>query len=678
MQIDDGDGRRGTADGSSHASRRLASPVFRPPTFLAIERANIVYSAGNLYALKGEVFILTNSRAARPYKLAVVGLCALLLLASYFALVPTTAMNAAPLGQGVEAGATLSLPAGGWGEFYARGISLRPGEGISARVLTYKPQATLPQQRQTALFYGLKWGYADTNPYEVAVAVWWLQDGEWRSEDRVIAERIANAAVGSGVPSWNPAGRSIAALAVQNLVQIEGITLTPDDRYPAVGNGKVRVRNLSAQELLLHLPYGMVFGNEALDVAVWSTGKVETSADVAAVPTTEPVATLTTTLAETASATPGTQGGATPTETPRPAAKAIKSSPTATTEETPAGQEVPTTAPVGDKSQPKIEATQEPAIQVEVGAGAGKSLSEATTVTEVQVSGPQAPVVPLGPEAPQVTAKPPAKAAPTKKATPPADEPQRALPEKQQPAQAEKPGVVAIAAAPVPVEKLAGSNSVEPLAPVRNKESSAAAPAKAERPNQGVPQPVATGDPTELPPGVPSPEPTGEQPIPTSARATATTSTARTATSVRISTSIPTSTLQSFAEQTPTRTEPRATSRSTTPTAPTPFAPIEFPTAESEPSVLPLLPTVAPEPPIIFIEPAEEPTARIAAPNYSGADPEAGSGGGAVEPGGTRPNRNPNAGGGGSHLPVWVSLCSLLMVISGWALRRSARVGTPE
>src|SRR5207237_10740892 len=89
------------------------------------------------------------------------------------------------------------------------------------------------------------------------LAVWWVRNGVWSSEDHAIAQRIASAATSApGLPSWNPDGRSMLGLAAQGQFTLSAVQLTPSTLSSAAGAGVLQVTNTGTQDVLVSLPYG--------------------------------------------------------------------------------------------------------------------------------------------------------------------------------------------------------------------------------------------------------------------------------------------------------------------------------------------------------------------------------------------------------------------------------------
>jgi len=137
---------------------------------------------------------------------------------------PSTA-TASPLS--VVPGNSLQIP-GGTSYLQVRGIALQPGTNLPATALTLASQQPQAGDRlRTTIFYGIDWGYSDSAPEQIALAVWWAQDGNWRSTDHATAERIGMAAASAAIPSWNPDGRNLLTAIAQGQVSISELTLNP-------------------------------------------------------------------------------------------------------------------------------------------------------------------------------------------------------------------------------------------------------------------------------------------------------------------------------------------------------------------------------------------------------------------------------------------------------------------
>lgn len=214
------------------------------------------------------------------------------------------AAGAAPLR--AVPGHSVGVPAGGSAALRVRGIALEPGAPIQPGNFAPAPEPLASELVRTTLYYGINWGYTDTDPKQVALAVWWARDGAWREPDHTVAERIASAASSApGSPSWNPDGRSLLTLASQGRLSIGELNMEANSDLPSLGEGTLVLHNTSAQDVLAYLPYGAVFRGDGGDVLVWAVGVGE------AQPTPEPTATE-----EVAGQTP--TATASPTDTPLP------------------------------------------------------------------------------------------------------------------------------------------------------------------------------------------------------------------------------------------------------------------------------------------------------------------------------------------------------------------------
>jgi len=174
----------------------------------------------------------------------------------------------------VVAGNSLQIPAGGTGYLKVRGISLQAGSKIPSNQLTLANQQLQAGDRaRTAVYYGIDWGYSDSAPDQVALAVWWLQGGNWQSTEHDTAQRIADAAAGlQGIPSWNPDGRNLLTAISQGQAAISGLSLTQLQQTAWVGSGTLSVQNRTGSDMTVYLPYGTIFSSTSGSAMVWATG----------------------------------------------------------------------------------------------------------------------------------------------------------------------------------------------------------------------------------------------------------------------------------------------------------------------------------------------------------------------------------------------------------------------
>ena len=153
---------------------------------------------------------------------------------------------------------------------HVQAIALQPGAGLPQGQLSLAAQPLPANSTRIALYYGLNWGYIESAPQQVALAIWYTQDGTWRGEDHAIADRIVQAATSApGLPSWNVTGRSALSLVEQGRLTVSGLAITPG-LYLRVGSGSVTLENTSSQDAI-YLPYGTVFSGAAGSVIVWAS-----------------------------------------------------------------------------------------------------------------------------------------------------------------------------------------------------------------------------------------------------------------------------------------------------------------------------------------------------------------------------------------------------------------------
>src|SRR5207302_9727538 len=138
-----------------------------------------------------------------------------------------------------------------------QGIALQPGASLPQTQLAIAQQPLPGDLIRTTLYYGVEWGYSQSDPQQVALALWYARSGQWQSDNHNIAQRIADAAASSpGLPTWLADGRAIPGLAAAGQLVVDGLSLSTGGLSPAAGGGTLVIRNTSAQDLLVHLPYG--------------------------------------------------------------------------------------------------------------------------------------------------------------------------------------------------------------------------------------------------------------------------------------------------------------------------------------------------------------------------------------------------------------------------------------
>lgn len=611
---------------------------------------------------------------------------------------------------------SVTVPASGSATLQVRGIALQPGSAVPAASLGLAGQPVPAEMVRTALYYGINWGYTESDPEQAVLAVWYAQDQTWRNEKHNAAEQIYSAAASSpGTPSWSPNGRSALQVASSGHLKLSEIAFVPSQQTPAMGSGELRLTNTSSQELLVHLPYGTIFGEGPSAVLVWAVGAV---AEVAASATPEeaaqptdtveivestatdtPVPTATSTVA--APGSPGKKGPSTPTNTPAPvqetpvepspttetatkgnayeAATALPentSTPAPTDTTVPTDTTAPTDTPTPEPTSTATPVPPTPTTDAAASKGSAQNEQKSAGAAEADVAAPQTE---------QTQSNAATNEAPTGK------QPSKGQGSVQAPPAAQAPAGSAVTStdatdaqvqAPVAANDSAGKPSIQEKAEVAaiageqssNTDAQAAlAPAitltaapRAVQTSQGAvgnnnaaPRAIQTSGATP-----PAPVETGNATAPAGTGVATSPTAIRTGTPTRVRTSTPgtTPTTESVSELSPTASDPIFRE----PTEEVQDVPT-VPVRETE------APTQAPIPtPFVEIQP----TATTAVPEIvTGGDEgvQVGSnGGGEVPAVGPTPQVNPNTGGGPSSLPLWLSLSSLALVLSGFQLRRLA------
>ncbi|MGI8586963.1 MAG: hypothetical protein ACR2M0_04645 [Chloroflexia bacterium] len=216
-------------------------------------------------------------------------------------------------------------------------VSLAPGgqATLQVRALAIGPGGTLPgagavvgdlaaQSLRSALYYGINWGYADSDPQQVFDAVSHAQTGTWPDNlDHSVAIRILAAAAGNPNPSWLTQGTSalLARQAGNARLSLTELTAGPN---PHLGQGTLLITNLGLNAAQLYLPYGTLVSGGGSQALIWAT------AAGAPVPAITPTATAT--VAATVAASTPTPS---PTATPSAPTPGVKPPPATAPPETP-------------------------------------------------------------------------------------------------------------------------------------------------------------------------------------------------------------------------------------------------------------------------------------------------------------------------------------------------------
>jgi hypothetical protein len=574
---------------------------------------------------------------------------------------------------------SVMVPAGGSAQLQVRGMSLQPGSTISSAPVSLAAQPVPPDNVRTALYYGINWGYTETDPEQAVLAVWYAQDGTWHGDKHSTAEQIQSAAAASpGTPSWSPSGRSALQLAGSGQIGLGDITLAPSQLSPSVGSGRLTLTNTSDQELLVYLPYGTIFGTGSASVLVWAVGEVEQAQPSATPDDALPQATDTVEVVESTPTATATVNNAPP--------SGKKAAATATPTAEVAQEASPTQqAPVGKKSAATSSSTPAP---TDTPLPTDTATQEPTATSTPTVPPTTAPAQAKNSAASQDAA--PDQAANADIAAPEGSKAQSAASNDAAPGGNKTTGnnqnnvqppanagtTNADAQAPAAAKKGAGTTAVQEIGASQGSKTESLAPVVT---ITTLPRPVETasgsaGNSAAVPPAV---QTSGATPPPPPVQTNNPTVPAG-------STGVPT---RPASARTGT---PSPTGAATTP-ASTADIPVRQPpqpvsSAESVPSTgpggektpIPVEPTqeVAPEPTRLTDLPTATAPAPVIVTDPGGGTTDGGQGGVTVgsdsADGGTSPSVNPRTGGGPSPLPLLLSVSSVILVLSGWQLRRVA------
>jgi hypothetical protein len=536
----------------------------------------------------------------------------------------------------VVAGNSLQIPAGGTGYLQVRGLSLQAGSNIPSDQLTLATQQLQAGDRaRTAVYYGIDWGYSDSAPDQVALAVWWVQSGNWQSTEHDTAQRIADVATSlQGIPSWNPDGRNLLTAISQGQATISGLSLTQLQQTAWVGSGTLSVQNRTGSDLTVYLPYGTIFSSTSGSAMVWATGTGQSGQTT---PTSRPASfpTSVATVAATITAIPkatailptGTPAGATASPTAQlPNGKGGK--------QPPPQQPTDTPLPGGQTKAPIYTPTSEPPADTNTPVPPPTDTQQPTntplppnTATPIPPSQPQKPVQQKGntqpppPPTSSGSANNPSNQGVSSNAQASAAQPNR--PPAEVPLRSAGAPLPPTAAPSATSGSVTGSGAAAP--PPVNTAQSAPPPVSTTGAQATVPFAVQTIYPTAV---VVTALPT-KQPI------------------------TPAVTVQTVTNPPPTK-----------PAVSTPISP----------AATKQKPTPAPTP-------APQPSGNASGSGQNGQPPvivvgPSGTGNGGSASGqnqGSPPKTNPVTGAGPSSMPIWLSAGALLLLLGGWALRRVGR-----
>lgn len=545
-------------------------------------------------------------------------------------------------------GYTVTIPAGGTGTIAVQAIALRPGSTLGTNALSIAAQPLAADGVRTALYYGIDWGYAENATYQVALAVWWMQDSVWQSADHDTAERIGTTALSSqGTPSWNPAGVSLLNLLQSGQVTVAPLSLLQSAVSASVGTGSLQVTNTTANELNVFLPYGTVFGEGSNQALVWA-GTEGTQAPVATA-TSAPEATATTAVPVATQST-GKGGGQVPVEptaTTAPKGGPSKGTGKGIPANTPAPADTATAVPT---AVPPTDTPQPAPTQAIAAAEPKNSVAEPQT--------PKAPVSKGSQQAPSESV-----AAPEAPAAPPASAPSGGKESVQAPEQGSSATTGSkseIAGSPAGGAAAQPDGSVNgPVLPnATATRTGAAQPVSTASAPQAVSTSVA---PQAVNTGVPNAQPTGQTGGPSVPDAQAT----REAFLSQPTPQPPTAVVQpTNVPPTAVVTNPGGSSDGAAPGS-------DLPPTDSQPTPE-SVPTPAPTP----VPAPNDGNNTVDASTGAGSDASGGSSNSnsdnAAGSNGAAPTTNPTTGAGRSDLTTWLGLFAALMMLGGWVLRYKA------
>lgn len=199
---------------------------------------------------------------------------ALLTVMAALVLSPLTALAATP------APVNFALRPGGKAVIKVFAFCLDPSKKFPYNA-TVRPAGLADQKLRQALAYSVQQNYDQTDFRQVAFAIWYLQDNQWRNQntDRAIAERIVNSysgtpapGAGQGMALQDAQAQGIVDASTKNFAPITGTQTDPTNNY--FGVGTLEVVNKTNTDQRLYLAFGTTFpapGPEFQTIMVYGT-----------------------------------------------------------------------------------------------------------------------------------------------------------------------------------------------------------------------------------------------------------------------------------------------------------------------------------------------------------------------------------------------------------------------
>ncbi|HKP54723.1 MAG TPA: hypothetical protein VJ183_18965 [Chloroflexia bacterium] len=233
---------------------------------------------------------------------------------------------------------SVTIPAGGSVLLQVRGFCLDFGKPFPTGEMSAKGLAD--GKIRAALDYAINKGYAENNPQQTELAVWFMRDGIWHAPEHTVGQEIVANAISPPVDAGD--GISLSDAITQNKVSVTGkfVPQTKDNFY---GDGEAEIKNLTDAELKVFTPIGIVFsstaGGDFQDLMAYELGTEKVEVQGTPVPLMTVMASPSVTLEPTAHPT---LTAITIPETPA----SVSASPTAQSESDLPGVGVPDNAPV--------------------------------------------------------------------------------------------------------------------------------------------------------------------------------------------------------------------------------------------------------------------------------------------------------------------------------------------